>query len=123
VGTERDLLRRVDAYLDLAPDGDATCIDVGPLRAFVSRAPWPFYVRPRPGLDLGAPDSVTSDDVSGAAAVLAEAGQAVAFEWVEELAPSLGATLAAAGYTASNLKNGKISWQMTRLPVKKGMPD
>jgi len=98
VGTERDLLRRVDAYLDLAPDGDATCIDVGPLRAFVSRAPWPFYVRPRPGLDLGSPDSVTSDDVRGASAVLEAAGQAVAFEWVEELAPSLGATLAAAGY-------------------------
>ena len=31
--------------------------------------------------------------------------------------------LAAAGLTASHLKSGMFSWQMARLPVKKGMPD
>jgi rhodanese-related sulfurtransferase len=29
--------------------------------------------------------------------------------------------LAAAGYTASSLKNGMIAWQMAKLPIKKGM--
>jgi rhodanese-related sulfurtransferase len=28
--------------------------------------------------------------------------------------------LAAAGYSASSMKNGMIAWQMARLPVKKG---
>jgi len=31
--------------------------------------------------------------------------------------------LAEAGLTASHLKSGTFSWQMARLPVKKGMPD
>jgi rhodanese-related sulfurtransferase len=29
--------------------------------------------------------------------------------------------LAAEGYTARSLKNGMIAWQMSKLPVKKGM--
>jgi GNAT superfamily N-acetyltransferase len=92
------LLRRVDAYLDAAPDGDATAIDVGPLRAFVSSAPWPFYVRPRPDLDLTSAVAITADDVRRAAAVLEAAEQDVSFEWVEQLVPSLGAALLEAGY-------------------------
>jgi len=92
------LLRRVDAYLDAAPDGDATVIDVGPLRAFVSSAPWPFYVRPRPDLDLTGAAAVTADDVRRAADVLEAAEQDVSFEWVEQLVPSLGPALLEAGY-------------------------
>ena len=92
------LLRRVDRYLDAAPVGSATAVDVGPLRAFVSSAPWPFYVRPRPGLDLTAADAVSVADVHAAAAVLEDAGQAVTFEWVEQLVPSLRPALLEAGY-------------------------
>ena len=92
------LLRRVDRYLDAAPVGSAEAVDVGPLRAFVSSAPWPFYVRPRPGIDLTAPDAVSADDVRAAAAVLEEADQAVTFEWVEQLVPSLRPALVEAGY-------------------------
>lgn len=92
------LLRRVDAYLDAAPRSAARPVDAGPLRAFVSTAPWPYYVRPRPDLDLRAPGAVTAADVRAAAQVLREAGQAVAFEWVEELAPGLGALLLAEGH-------------------------
>jgi GNAT superfamily N-acetyltransferase len=92
------LLRRVDAYLDAAPSGDATAIDVGPLRAFVSSAPWPFYVRPRPELDLTGPIAVTADDLRRAADVLEAAEQDVSFEWVEQLVPSLGPALLEAGY-------------------------
>ena len=96
--TQLDLLRRVDSYLDRAPDGDASTVDVGPLRAFVSRAPWPFYVRPRPGLDPASTDAISADQVADAAAVLEAAGQDVSFEWVDELVPSLGPALEAAGY-------------------------
>jgi GNAT superfamily N-acetyltransferase len=96
------LLRRVDAYLDAAPDDSATGVDVGPLRAFESRAPWPFYVRPRPELDLGAADAVSADDVRRAAAVLADAGESASFEWVEQLVPSLGPALVEAGFVVSS---------------------
>jgi GNAT superfamily N-acetyltransferase len=98
VDTQVDLLRRVDTYLDRAPDGDASAVDVGPLRAFVSRAPWPFYARPRPGLDLAAADVISAAQVAAAAAVLESAQQDVSFEWVDELVPSLGPALEAAGY-------------------------
>ena len=47
-----DLLRRCDAYLDAAPREYSEVVDAGPLRVFVSRAPWPYYVRPRAELDL-----------------------------------------------------------------------
>jgi GNAT superfamily N-acetyltransferase len=92
------LLRRCDAYLDAAPAMAADAVDVGPLRAFVSRAPYPYYVRPRPGVDLTAPGSVTAEHVRAAAAVLTDAGHAVSFEWVDELAPALGDVLRAEGY-------------------------
>ena len=98
MSTPVDLLRRVDAYLDRAPDGDASTVDVGPLRSFVSRAPWPFYVRPRPGLDPASAEAISADQVADAAAVLEAAEQDVSFEWVDELVPSLGPALEAAGY-------------------------
>ncbi len=97
MGLQVGLLRRIDAYLDAAPDGSAEAVDVGPLRAFVSHAPWPFYVRPRPDLDLGSTGAVSADDVRRAAAVLTDAGQAVSFEWVEQLVPSLHRALVESG--------------------------
>jgi len=93
-----DLLRRIDRYLDAAPVGSGTAVDVGPLRAFVSSAPWPLYVRPRPDLDLTAPQAVGAGDIRAAAAVLEAADQAVTFEWVEDLVPSLRPALLEAGY-------------------------
>jgi GNAT superfamily N-acetyltransferase len=102
LGSRDALLRRVDAYLDSAPDGSATVVDVGPLRAFVSSAPWSFYVRPRPDLDLTGPVAVTADDVRRAAAVLVDAGQAVSFEWVEQLVPSMRAALVEGGFAVAS---------------------
>lgn len=92
------LLRRVDRYLDAAPLGSAEPVDVGPLRAFISSAPWPYYVRPRPDLDLTSPDAVTGEEVRRAAALLERVSQPVSFEWVVELVPSLGPVLEADGY-------------------------
>jgi len=93
-----DLLHRIDAYLDAAPDGSARPVDVGPLRAFVSTAPWPYYVRPSPRVDLTAADAIGPADVRRAADVLEEAGQPATFEWIEQLVPSLRPALVAAGY-------------------------
>jgi GNAT superfamily N-acetyltransferase len=92
------LLRRCDGYLDTVPSLGADAIDVGPLRAFVSRAPYPYYVRPRPDADLTTPGSVTGEHVRAAAAVLERAGHPVSFEWVAELAPALDQVLRAEGY-------------------------
>jgi GNAT superfamily N-acetyltransferase len=91
-------LRRCDTYLDAVPALAADVVDVGPLRVFVSRAPYPYYVRPRPGADLAEAGSVTTAHVREAAAVLREAGDPVSFEWVDELAPALGDVLRAEGY-------------------------
>jgi GNAT superfamily N-acetyltransferase len=96
-----ELLRRCDTYLDAAPREHSEVVDVGPLRSFVSRAPWPYYVRPRPELDLTAHGAVSVDDVVTAADVLAAHGQAVSFEWVVELVPSLSDALLDAGYDVS----------------------
>ncbi len=93
-----DPLRRIDLYFDAIAHASADAVDVGPLRSFVSRAPWPYYVRPRPDADLATPGSVSAADVDAAAAVLRAAGQAVSFEWVVDVAPALGPVLAAESY-------------------------
>jgi GNAT superfamily N-acetyltransferase len=93
-----DLLRRCDRYLDAAPRASSEPSDVGTLRVFLSRAPWPYYARPRPELDLTASGAVDRDDIEGAAQRLAALGHAVSFEWVEELVPSLRPALTAHGY-------------------------
>jgi GNAT superfamily N-acetyltransferase len=92
------LLRRVDRYLDAAPLGSAEPVDVGPLRAFVSSAPWPYYVRPLPDLDLTMASAVTSEEIRRAAALLERVNQSVSFEWVAELVPSLAGVLSDEGY-------------------------
>ncbi len=102
MATPLDLLKHVDSYLDAAPRGCADHLDVGPLRAFISRAPWPFSIRPRPDADLGGPQAVTSEDVLRAAAVLEAARQDVSFEWVEELVPSLRGALTRCGYAVTS---------------------
>jgi GNAT superfamily N-acetyltransferase len=95
------LLRRCDAYLDASPREYSEVVDSGPLRAFASRAPWPYYVRPRCELDLSGPDAVRVDDVLPAAEVLTSHGHAVSFEWVAELVPSLAPALTEAGYVVT----------------------
>jgi len=98
MGVDITLLRRVDRYLDAAPRTSAEAVDVGALRAFVTSAPWPYYIRPRPDLDLTAASAVTAEEVRDAAGLLERVGRPVAFEWVIELVPSLADVLAAEGY-------------------------
>ncbi|HET7900982.1 MAG TPA: GNAT family N-acetyltransferase [Candidatus Nanopelagicales bacterium] len=95
---DEHLLHRIDRYLDAVPRAAADAVDVGPLRAFLSRAPWPYYARPRPDAGLPAP---TADDVDAAARALTEHGSAVSFEWVHELLPSFAGTLGSHGYAVT----------------------
>jgi ribosomal protein S18 acetylase RimI-like enzyme len=85
-------LARIDAFLDASPLGSADAVDVGPLRAFLSRVSWPYYARPRPELDLSGSDAVRPSDLAAAADVLRGSGAPVAYEWVQELVPSMASS-------------------------------
>jgi ribosomal protein S18 acetylase RimI-like enzyme len=63
----------------------------GPLRLFVAEAvPWPYYARPAGG-------DVTVADVRAVRARQWELGAPEAFEWIADLAPTLGPAARAAG--------------------------
>ena len=96
-----EVLRRCDRYLDLAPRTASEPTDLGPLRVFLSRAPWPYYARPRPELDLTAPDAVRPSHLAAAAQRLTALGYPASFEWVDDLVPSLDPVARAAGYDVS----------------------
>jgi GNAT superfamily N-acetyltransferase len=94
VGSEADLLERIEAYFDAAPRPAAGVEEHGALTLFVSRTPWRLYARPR--LGLGEED-VGADDVAAVRVRQRELGVREAFEWVHETAPSLAGAAAAAG--------------------------
>ena len=79
VGAE--LLRRVERYLDAAPRSGAAAQEAGPFTLFRSRAPWPYYARPRLGLDR----PVTAADLEGLRALCGRTGVPFALEWVDEV--------------------------------------
>jgi predicted GNAT family acetyltransferase len=56
---------------------------------FVSRAPWPYYARPR----VGEAHTFTAEDVARVRARQAELGVPQMFEWLHETAPSLRAVM------------------------------
>jgi ribosomal protein S18 acetylase RimI-like enzyme len=93
VGTEADLLERIEAYYDAAPRSAADIEEHGALTLFVSRIPCRFYGRPR----LGLSEDVGADDVAAVRARQRELGVREAFEWVHETTPSLAGAAAAAG--------------------------
>ena len=96
-----DVLARIDAFLDATVRDSTDAVDVGVMRVFLSRRPWPYYARPRAELDLRGPAAVTPADLRAAAAALEAAGAPVAFEWVQERVPSMTESVAALGLGAS----------------------
>jgi GNAT superfamily N-acetyltransferase len=93
VGTEADLLGRVEAYYDAVPRSAADVEEHGALTLFVSRIPWRFYGRPR----LGLSEDIGADDVAAVRARQRELGVREAFEWVHETTPSLAGAAIGAG--------------------------
>jgi ribosomal protein S18 acetylase RimI-like enzyme len=97
VGTEADLLGRIEAYCDAAPRVAADVEEHGALTLFVSRIPWRFYGRPR----LGLGEDVGADDVAHVVARQRELGVREALEWVAETTPSLAGAATAAGLSVT----------------------
>ena len=62
---------------------------MGPFTLFVSRAPWPYYARPR----VGDEHAFTREDVAAVQARQSELGVPQMFEWVHETAPTLRAAI------------------------------
>jgi ribosomal protein S18 acetylase RimI-like enzyme len=93
VGTDADLLGRIEEYYDAAPRSAADVEEHGALTLFVSRIPWRFYARPR----LGMTEDIGADDVAAVRARQRELGVRETFEWVHETTPSLAGAAEAAG--------------------------
>ena len=83
VGTDADLLERIEAYCDAAPRAAADVEEHGAITLFVSRIPWRYSGRPR----LGLAHDVGADDVAAVRARQRELGVRESFEWMHETTP------------------------------------
>jgi ribosomal protein S18 acetylase RimI-like enzyme len=88
-------LDRLEEYYDAAPRARSDIEQHGPLTLFVARGGWPYYARPRLGLD----QPVNAAEVTAVLARQRELGVPQAVEWVHETTPSLHAAVVEAGMT------------------------
>ena len=86
-------LSAIDAFLDAGPRAMAETEEIGPFTLFVSQGPWPYYARPR----LGVEHAFTAGDVDAVRARQRELLLPETFQWVHETAPSLRAAMTPAG--------------------------
>lgn len=86
-GMKEHMLDCLETYYDAAPRPLAGTEEVGPFTLFLTTDPdgWPYYGRPRLGLDR----DVTSDDVRALLARQAEVDVPPSIEWVHQTTPSL----------------------------------
>ena len=85
MGSMTDLLAKLEAYYDEVPRAGSDVQEHGPFTIFVSRAGWPYYARPRLGLDV----EIAADDVTSVLARLEDLGVPESIEWVHENTPTL----------------------------------
>ncbi len=110
-----DLLTRLETYYDAAPRPAARTEEHGPLTLFVGEGPWPYYARPRLGLD----GDVTAGDVTAVLARQRALGKPEAVEWVDDTTPSLLAAARAAGMSvleAPLLVLDRAAWRPPEEP-------
>jgi GNAT superfamily N-acetyltransferase len=88
------LLDSIDRYYDTVPRASATVEEHGALTLFVSTGGWPYYARPRLGIDGVAVDA---RDVAAVLARQRELGVPEALEWVDEVTPSVAQAAVTAG--------------------------
>lgn len=93
------VLGRLERYYDLVPRVSARTEEVGPFTLFVSTGAWPYYARPRLGLDR----SLVLADVLDVLVRQHELGVPEALEWVTETTPSLDGAARAAGLEVEHL--------------------
>jgi ribosomal protein S18 acetylase RimI-like enzyme len=84
------VLERIEGYYDEVPRASADVEELGSLRLFVSRAPWPYYGRP------SGRDGDHGSDLARLVARQRELDIPVALEWVDEVTPWLAAAAAGA---------------------------
>ena len=91
------VLAVLETYYDAAPRPSATTEEVGPFTLFLRTDPmgWPYYARPRLGLDT----DITPDDVRRARDRQRQLEAPESFEWVHETTPSLLPAARDAGLT------------------------
>ena len=80
-----ELIRRLETYYDTAPRASAHVEEIGPLTLFVADRGWPYYARPRLGVDA----VITEAQVRAVLTRQAELGLPQSLEWVHEVTPSL----------------------------------
>jgi GNAT superfamily N-acetyltransferase len=79
------LLARIETYLDAAPRTAAEPEEVGKFTLFRPLGPWPFYARPRLGLD----EPISRADVDQVRQRQRDLKLPQSFEWVVQTTPSL----------------------------------
>lgn len=75
----------IETYYDAVPRSAARTEEIGPFTLFVSTGAWPYYARPRLGLE----HAFTVADIEAVRVRQRELGVPEAFEWVDETTPSL----------------------------------
>lgn len=83
---DRDLLERINAYLDAAPRTGARAEAIGPFTLFLNEGHgWRYYARPTPGAD-----GISASAVRAVRERQRALSQPEAFEWIDELTPDVG---------------------------------
>lgn len=105
-------MQRIEAYCDAVPRSGAWVEEHGPLRLFVADGvPWPYYARP------AGDGAITADDVRAVRARQWELGAPEAFEWIAELAPTLGPAARAAGLAVREVPLMALAQPLEAPPV------
>jgi len=106
------LLDRLEAYYDAVPRAAARAETLGPLVLFVTEGPgWPYYARPR-----RCAVAVTAEDVWAMRRLQRALGVPEAFEWVDEVTPSLKAAAGEAGLAVAELPLMAVASAAVRRP-------
>src|SRR4051794_2598678 len=97
--SDLETLTLLDRYLDAAPRTGAATEDIGPFTLFISTGIWPYYARPRLGVD----HPITPPEVLAIRDRQRTLGVPETFEWVVETTPSMSAAARETGLAVEEL--------------------
>ena len=93
------------------PRSAARVEEVGPFTLFVGTGPWPYYARPRLGLE----HEFTREDIEGVRVRQRALGVPEAFEWVHETTPSLLGVMDAEILEAPLMVLDRAAWRLPEI--------